>query len=731
MKKAYTARELAEMKLPGFPHTRQGIEAVAKKQNWRGHVRNARGGGIEYRPDDLPAALWRAIRDHHIAQVQMPDMTPAVEIAQAIPETRSAQEESAKLWIVHHLESHCNQPDSKSISAMLPLYIVEYQKQAVINPGQFPYNVIASFSAPSFYRWRKLKEERPDILGGRYGHRKGQSVLNRANGGEVCRFIAALMCDNRHYKGGHLRDLVRGRFGKQLEVNGQKIELPSLRAFERHIAEWKEENAQLFTAITAPGQFKNRLRVVAGDASARIERMNQQWQIDASPADAICSDGRYSIYAIIDIWSRRALFSVSKTAKTDGSLLLVRKAIMEWGIPESIKTDNGADFVSKRFKLALLSLGIEQEISPPFSPEKKAFVERVIGTMQRDLMTILPGFAGHNVADRQRIRDQKDFAARMGETTNEAFNVDMTAAELQAALDSWAAGKYGRRVHESIGISPMEKAASWPEAVRKPKDIRALDLLLAPIAGGGGMRSVTKAGIRIDGFQYFSEGALPYIGHSVMVRHDPADLGRIYAFDDESRYLFEAINPESLGIDPMHFARKLQAAQAAIIAEKKKEINADRRKLDRKELAHSILAQHMESAIEAFPRPAEEYQTPALEEAARAVNTYQPPVDRIIVRQFATPQADSASDAPVRGTREWIERLQAIVDLKEQNQPVPVTEIIWANGNRPSAWFKMYFQSNSHLDPDELLALPADDTEQPETINQVGELDHESDFTPA
>ncbi|MBM3619005.1 MAG: transposase, partial [Alphaproteobacteria bacterium] len=466
IKSAYTARELAEMKLPGFPESQQGLNYIAKKGEWTSRPRQAVGGGVEYPFATLPAELKKAILNLDSAGVDALK-NPLAGLEEAAAGIGAEDRRTAKLAVVAMYGQYRRVTGLGVIQAELP-FQAHYRQQAASTPKDMPYNVYADFSIPSLRRWRVMAEADPKALAGNYGTRKGTGILYRANNGEVCKYIAALMLENSHYKAGHIRDLCRSRFSEQLEAHGKQVPLPSLRAFERHMVEWKQNNHHLFVAVTAPGQFKNHIRVATGDASAHIEYMNQQWQIDASPSDALCIDGRYSIYAIIDVWSRRSLFLVSKTAKTEASLLLVRKAIMEWGIPQSIKTDNGADFISKRFKTALLSLQIDHEISPPFSPEKKAFVERVIGTMQRDLMVTLPGFSGHSVADRKRIQDQKDFSIRLGESTRDAFAVELTSEQLQQSLDSWAAGKYGQNVHSSLGMSPAAKAATSTETVRKP-----------------------------------------------------------------------------------------------------------------------------------------------------------------------------------------------------------------------------------------------------------------------
>ncbi len=687
----YTARELAGLNLDVLPGTEQRINIRAKKEGWPSIKREGKGGGRIYPLTMLPAKLQHAILQKVAAETPKLQMA-AVQLEETKPNGQQGRQ-LAKLMIVTSYQNFCRL-NGISTHHGAEIFLAQYRVERAMTPHKMPYCVVPELCTRTLHRWCKAATTQPELLGGRYGKRKGTSILSRACGGAVAKYVAALLTDNRDYKGGHLRDFVRMKFGTMLDVNGRCFPLPSLRAFERHIVEWKQENSALFMAVTSPGQYKNTHKVAVGDADAHITGLNQMWQIDASPADAICSDGRYSIYALIDVWSRRAMFSVSKTAKTEASLLLVRKAIMAWGKPETIKTDNGADFVSRRFTMALAGVGILQEISPPYSPEKKPFVERVIGTMQRDLMAILPGFSGHSVAHRQRIREQKDFASRMGESDAAAFSVGMTAQELQVALDSWAAGKYGNAVHSALKMSPNERAAQWPHPVQKPASERALDLLLAPIAAGGGMRRITKSGIRVDGLSYISEALLPYIGKDVLVRHDPADLGRVYAFDENSNYLFEAINPQTIGIDPMQFAAQLKAAQANLISESKKELNRIRRGLNKKELADGLLALHADTKVLSFPQRVEEFSTHAMDEASRAVE--------ILPLQKPARQATVHDQEVAFSDRElWAKRVRAIAASVARGEGISDRDRKWIGRVSDRAWWP------EEIDADELTAAPA------------------------
>ena len=77
-----------------------------------------------------------------------------------------------------------------------------------------------------------------------------------------------------------------------------------------------EKNARDMLAVTNPDRDRSRHRPAGGDAAARIVRLNQLWELDSTPADVICADGRrYAIVAAIDIWSRQARVLVVPTSR--------------------------------------------------------------------------------------------------------------------------------------------------------------------------------------------------------------------------------------------------------------------------------------------------------------------------------------------------------------------------------------------------------------------------------
>lgn len=493
-------------------------------------------------------------------------------------------------------------------------------------PG-WVFEIYPNFSVAALRLWRTKKNDSAIALKPKYGNRLKTGILDLAHDGAVNQHIVALLTAKTHFTAGHIRDQVRARFGEFLDVKGEMKPLPNIRTFERYIERWKSEHEDLWMRMTNPDGYKNKYQAAFGSREAHVEGLNHVWEIDASPVDALCVDGRYSVYALVDIWSRRGLFLVSKTAKTAASLALIRRAIMEWGVPDVIKTDNGSDFISKDFQTALIGLGIEQKLCSPYSPEQKPFVERLIGTLQRDLMPVLPGFVGHSVADRKKIEATKAFNVRLGLDEKAALAVEMDAETLQSYVDRWAADKYANSIHGTLGVSPAQKVASYAGAIRRIENVRALDLLLAPIAGGdNGFRSVGKKGIRVDGGFFTSPELALYVGRRVLVRHDPHDLGLIYVFNERQEFLCEAMDIVRKGLDAQEVAAASRAVQKAKDKDLRAEISKNKRALNTNDMIKAHLESQIDSSpnVTVFPRPSEKHSTPALLAADIATRPYEP-----------------------------------------------------------------------------------------------------------
>lgn len=630
MKQWFTSSELAELALTGLPATARGIAKLATRENWPEYTALVRrrqgrggGGGFEYHIDQLPMV---ARLDYLSRQVVVDIKDIAAERAEIDHEPGSAAEmteRDARLAIV--AISNRFKRDSGYTASGADDYFCRLVKADNIELPEWISAAVTKISPRSISRWRAAKSrgEAQSLGFDRSKNRGGTGILDRAHDGELRSFILAHIANNPHLSAKHVRLAVWGSYGDEIQIGHDTHSLPPLRTFQNTLKVWKKTYRNELMRLSDPDAYKNKSRVVV-TGTTLADRLNQVWEIDASPLDMMCTDGRINIYVAVDIYSRRSIIHMTKTPRAVGVGELIRKGINKWGIPELIHTDNGSDFKANATQRLLSSLGVELSFADAYSPEQKGVVERHIKTFQHDLPVILPGFIGHNVADRKRIEGQRSFADRLGMPDDKIFNVSMSMAEVQEIADFWAEKVYGENVHSTIGSTPNKRAALAAGTVRRLKYPEALDILLAPLVGKDGLRKVTRAGIRYNGSDYTIGSVMP--GKQVFCRFDPADAGHLYVFEpDGETFIDHATNWLLAGIDPGELVHRELAKRKALEDNTIKDMRRERHRIKKDKLA--IVNAMRREAIEnepnllVFPKPEEQHETPQIAAAADAAKT--------------------------------------------------------------------------------------------------------------
>ena len=680
MKMWNTTAELAALNLPGLPATRQGWDEHAASEAWadqpgKSRPRAGRGGGVEYHVSLLSAvdlALYAARTVGHV------DTTPeearrASSITTGLS-TPALESLDARLAIVAAADRFEQGAKMSQISAAT-LFCALYNAEKVeVQP--WVRTAVRQLSPRTLARWRAYRDQGAVA---RLGVDRG-AALESAQDGAVRLYILAAIAHQPHLSADHVRLLVAAKF--------PLFNAPPTRTFQRFLKALKADQKVALTKLTNPDAFKSHYRL-SGTNSHACERLNELWMIDASPADVLLKTGRHSIYACIDVYSRRLIITVTKTPRAEAVCLLMRRAILAWGVPETVKTDNGSDFVAKATIRLFADLELNAETSAAFSPEQKGHIERAIKTFQHDLCPLLPGYIGHSVADRKIIEARKAFSARLGESDADAFCVDLDAAELQTYCDKWAEGRYAQRAHSGLkGRTPHEMAMSAPGPIRRIEDPRALDLLLSPIADGGGLRKVTKRGVRVAGEYYLTPTLLP--GVDVLVRMDPADMGRAMCFTpDGGTWLGEAICPELAGIDPAEAVARARKAQREMLEAGTREIRAEMRKIQPRDFVNAIVrdAAIADGKLVEFPKRVENVSTPALEAARAALDDVPAPAQQEAAPLYQTPPA-----APVVALPETKQqRFRRALNLEQRvadGLTISTEDALWLGGYQTGAEYK-------------------------------------------
>jgi transposase InsO family protein len=685
MKSWLTTSELAALALPGLPSTRQGWETLAERDGWadvaaKVRTRTGRGGGLEYHIDLLPPAALAALAARVVGKVSVADEDRLS--AEAAPDADSitasaADHRDARLALLAAAERFAS-------AGILSRVAADAAFCGLYNLGKIEVEAWVRQAVPelaprSVRRWRALRAS------GKIGalaidkgaSRRGAGTLDKP---DVRAWLLGYIAHKPHSSAQSALDYLGAQFPDLPKVH--------LRDMQRALKALKSTEKVALTRITNPDAWKSKYEP-SGENSNAASRLNELWMIDASPADVLLINGRHSIYACIDRYSRRTIIYVTKTPRAEAVGLLLRQAILAWGVPERIKTDNGSDFKARRVIGLLGALEIEVEPAKPYSPKEKAHVERVIKSFQHDCASDLPGFIGHNVSDRKVIEERKSFAQRLGETDDNIFCVELDAKAFQEKCTHWAGVRYEHRAHggrDMGGQSPFQKAAGYNGKIRRIEDLHALDMLLAPIAGGDGCRTTTKNGVRVANSDYYTPTVLP--GERVFVRMDPADSGRIYLFTpDGLTYLGEGLCPQLSGVDPMKLLAETKRAQAALLAERTAPIRAELREIKKNkgDLAASIARREAEAAgkLTSLPRKAENYSTPALEAAAdaRAGQSRGPARDI----EFVTPAPASSLVVLPETRRERFARALQLEELEKAGIALALDDARWLAGYRVSA----------------------------------------------
>lgn len=316
--------------------------------------------------------------------------------------------------------------------------------------------------------------------------------------------------------------------------------------------QWKRLNHSLYAFAQSADKWKNSYLPAFGSLSEKAAFPNHYWELDSTPADIICRDGkRYAILGMIDVYSRRCVFWVDERSSSYSIARLLRKAILRFGIPENVIVDNGKDYQSNHFDSICYNLGIAKVTVPPFSGDMKPHIERMFGTLSRELFEELEGYIGHSVAERSAIQSRRGFAHKIesqAKWRNEArkaeqedfenrfaikksnlgleLKLPVEADQLQKIIDQWCENIYEHKGHGGIGKkTPIAKWQEQAMPVKGISDSRMLDLLL----GESFERKVGKKGIRLDGALYQHVALAEHVGEIVRIMTH-SDMGYVSVY---------------------------------------------------------------------------------------------------------------------------------------------------------------------------------------------------------
>ncbi|GMO62721.1 MAG: hypothetical protein Ta2A_09560 [Treponemataceae bacterium] len=147
---------------------------------------------------------------------------------------------------------------------------------------------------------------------------------------------------------------------------------------------------------------------------------------------------RYAFCAI-DIFSREALIHIASTSSSLSAQAAMKKIVARFGDEIKIVNDNGPENMKDAEEYLALQ-NITQYWARPHTPKDKPFVERFIGTFQRECL--------------------------------DYHYEPMTCGELSAVVDEWLDKYHFYRPHQSLNfLTPAEFLAKMEVSIPRRSDV--------------------------------------------------------------------------------------------------------------------------------------------------------------------------------------------------------------------------------------------------------------------
>lgn len=726
MKQWYTAKEYETYSLPGIPATESGIIRLAKRESWEAQKRIGQGGGWEYHISNLPLSAREALAAKATCEVfesgkivgeklNLGKLTQEQKLRNITSGNlqqlqgltgKTKKRAEAKLAILTMLDVHVSTLGGsfeQGLQSFMRLYMGD---QLNVDPEIKA--TIPKLSRASIFNWIKaLSEEGAARLGGNYAHTQKGSLIDRQE--PLKQFILGMLSAHPTTSASNILKAVESEF------RHSAIEIPAKRSMQKWLKAWKEANPGLFRAVTNPDAWKNHDMAAFGSYREDITALNQLWEFDSTPADVMFTDGRHNIIGATDVYSARLKFIVRKTSDSNAVAAVIRRALLDWGVPDSVKTDNGADYKSFYIQSVFRGLQVKQHFCQPFSGWQKPHIERAFRTFSHDIAELLSGYIGHNVSERQAIEARKTFSDRLFKK-DQVIDIKMTAAEFQDFCDRWIENIYDTQPHAGLnGKTPTEMVRDWRHPVHRIEDERSLDVLLAEAPGNNGRRVVGKKGIKLDNGLYIAPELGEHINEPVMVRYDSDDIGRIFVYDTVGNFICVAEDPDVTGVSREDIALEAKRIQKESIEKQRREMKAMGRKISKRGIAEQILAdreaERLSQNIAEFPKPSETYTTPALDAAGDAVRA----LDQLNSDSFETAESWIEPSEFEQRRAEILEQQNREAERKAQK--IPLFENEWER-----AWWLTQQKKSRELSGEEQQFLSSYRTRNPDGARSIDAL---------
>ena len=114
--------------------------------------------------------------------------------------------------------------------------------------------------------------------------------------------------------------------------------------------------------------------------------INEIWSMDFV-ADALFDGRKLRMLTVVDLFTRECLaIDVGQTLKGEDVVRTLNGITTQRGVPRTIKTDNGSEFISKAMDKWAYERGVELDFSRPGKPTDNAAVESFNGRLRQECL---------------------------------------------------------------------------------------------------------------------------------------------------------------------------------------------------------------------------------------------------------------------------------------------------------------------------------------------------------
>ncbi len=347
-----------------------------------------------------------------------------------------------------------------------------------------------------------------------------------------------------------------------LYFEGQNIEMPCYSTFKRSVDK---------IPIAVKMYFREKEKVFIDKCAPYIKRMyddlesNDIWVADNHTFDVMVErDGkpvRVYLIAFMDVRSRKMMgWCVTDAPSSDATIYALKKGYEKFGVPKSIYTDNGREFLfhdlggngfrkkkkeGEALKLPSIldDLGIEFRTALPRNARGKG-IERAFCTVKEHFSKLFESYTGGTILERPD-RLKKIVKSKKGLPNIEEF-IEF--------VDIYIEGWYNKQPHEGTGMKGKCPDEVFAENMIRQRVLpkEKADLMFMRYAKSNtGMLKVGKNGITLTFYgkqlQYWNEALWKsHFGENVYVRYNPEDLNSIRIYDEQERFLCIAELKEEL-----------------------------------------------------------------------------------------------------------------------------------------------------------------------------------------